>query len=130
MGQVNLAGILSVGTDTSKSVFPAAETTIPLIATTSDYAVSSPAGLMSIVSLSTFVPIQGVGTNGPVTRGLFLYLKTDAEMVLRVTTQTTSAAQVLPINGLVILEFQPDDALTLLEIKGSGRVEYLVAGQI
>jgi len=130
MGQISLAGAVVVGPDGSTVAFPGAETTIPLVATTSDYAVSSP-GLMAVNSPASYVPMAGIGDDGPVTAGRFIYVRTESALLLRLTTtnETTDTVAVLPVDGLLILEFSADSPLTFLEVKGVSRIEYLVAGQ-
>jgi hypothetical protein len=126
MGQISLSGVVVVGPDGSTVAFPGAETTIPLVAATSDYAVSSP-GLMNANSPDDYVPMAGVGVDGPVTAGQFLYVRTESAVRLRLTT--AAGVAVVPVSGLLILEFAGDASLTSLEVEGVSRVEYLVAGQ-
>lgn len=127
MGTVSLSGVVVLGPDGSSAyAFPNAETTIPLIAATSDYAVSTD-GLHIVASADDYVDAPGVGTTGPVTQGRFLYARSDAPLLLRLTTAAGTA--IVQIEGLLILEFAADSPLTKLEVKGIARLSYLVAGQ-
>jgi hypothetical protein len=127
MGTVSLSGVVVVGPDGSSAyAFPSAETTIPLIAATSDYAVSID-GLQVVASPTDYADAPGVGTGGTVTQGRFIYARSDAPLLVRLTT--TAGVAIVPIEGLLILEFTADAPLTKLEVKGTGRLSYLVAGQ-
>jgi hypothetical protein len=127
MGQISLSGVIVLGPSGSSVAFPGAETTIPLVATNNDYAVSSPAGLMNVNSASAYVAMPGVGAAGPVTAGRLLYVRTDGPLSIRMTAGSTTA--VVMVDGLLVTEFAEAAPLTLLEVEGVGRVEYLVAGQ-
>lgn len=127
MGSISLAGVVVAGPDGAATGFPGSEITAPLMLTTTDYLVSNHAGPMKIDSDETYVPIAGVGSDGSVTHGLFLYLRTDASIDVRITT--TLGVSAIPVSGLVVLEFSSAAPMTALEVRGVGRVEYLVAGQ-
>lgn len=131
MGQVALAGVVVIGPELNSGSFPAAETTIALISKTSDYVVSSPAGLMKVASDSAYVPMPGVGTNGPVTKGKFLYVRSSDPVTLRMTNVSGSSTTtcVTKLDGLLVQEFPDGSELVLLEVEGTATVEYLVAGQ-
>jgi hypothetical protein len=126
MGQVSLAGVLVVGPSGSSVAFPGSETTIPLVATTTDYAVASP-GLANVASSDAYVDLVGVGATGPVTAGRLLYVRTEGSVLLRLTT--TAGVAVVPVAGLCLMEFPEGTPLTKLEVIGTSRIEYLVAGQ-
>jgi hypothetical protein len=129
VGAINLAGALIVGPDTSNTGFPGNETSIPLIASNNDYAVSD-TGLMNVASDDDYIPVPGVSEDGPVTNARLLYVRTNGALLIRITTPTAAdTPQVLPVNGLLLMEFPEADPLQLLEVKGTARLEYLVAGQ-
>lgn len=131
MGHVALSGVVVVGPDLKAGTFPSAETTVALVSKTTDYVVSSPAGLIAVASPSAYVPLPGIGTTGPVTKGSFLYVKSNAPISLRLTnvSGSTTVTSVTPLDGMLIQEFPTGSELVLLEVEGTATVEYLVAGQ-
>ena len=130
MGQLALSGVVVVGPALKAGTFPAAEITIALVSKMNDYVISA-SGLMNIASVSSYVPLPVVGTNGPVTKGTFLYVKTNAPISLRMTTVdgVSTAVAVEPLDGLKVHEFPDGSELVLLEAEGTATVEFLVAGQ-
>jgi hypothetical protein len=85
----------------------------------------------TVNSASVYVALDGVGTGETVTQGNFLYLRSTSPLLVRLTTQPTSGGDVVavvPIHGVMILEFPAANYLKLLEVQGVGTVEYLVSG--
>ena len=83
----------------------------------------------TVSSPSAFVALEGAGTT--VTRCDFLYLHSNADVTLRLTTDDGSGGSVvveLPHVGLLIKEFPASKFLKLVEVKGSAQVSYLVTG--
>jgi hypothetical protein len=81
---------------------------------------------------SVYQTLEGVGVGRTVTRGNFLYFKCNTQLSLRLTTDDGvggSVVSVVPVYGLVVLEIDDAKYLKLLEVLGSGLVEYLVSGQ-
>ncbi len=130
MGQLALSGVVVASPDLKSGTFPAAESTIALVSKTIEYVISA-SGLMNVASPSSFVQLPGVGTDGPVTKGLFLYVKTNQPISLRMTTVDGVGTDVgvEPLDGLKIHEFPDGKELVLLEAEGTATVEFLVAGQ-
>lgn len=71
-----------------------------------------------------------VGTGKSVTLALFLYLRTNQSTKVRLTTVGVSGdvVAVVPVNGLMILQFPTGAELKLLEVDSPGTVEYLACG--
>lgn len=66
------------------------------------------------------------------TRGNFLYVKTDSLLVLRLTVGDGAGGTtqvLLPVHGLTLLEFSAGRELQLLEAQGQSKLEYFVSGQ-
>lgn len=83
----------------------------------------------SVNSPTVYVTLDGLGAGETVSQGVFLYLKTNAQMTLRLTTQgTPDLVAEVPIFGTVIWQFPSTNYLKLLEVKGVGTLEYLIAG--
>lgn len=133
MSSLDLSGALTAGPATG-SGFPAASFTVPLAliaGASSSFQVASGVLTQLYASPAAFVALGGVGPTAAVTQGQFLYLKCDAASVLRITTDDGSggtAVVEVPVHGLVLIEFPALRPLELLEIKGTGKVEYLVCG--
>lgn len=135
MGRINVSGVVEGGPENAGSAtFPAATFTSPLALLASagkQFGVATGVLTRTLNSPSAYVTLDGVGPSATVTQGDTLYLKTDGQMQLRLTNDdgaggTTQA--VVPVHGLVVLEFPSTKALELLEAQGSGKIEYLVSG--
>jgi len=126
--ELGLTGALILGPGGVQTTFPGGETTVALALGQDEYVVSTGVMLAKVASPAAYVPLPGVGTDGPVTKGRLLYLRTNAAVLVRLTT--SAGVAVLPIHGLHLLEFPEDQELTLLEAQGASvTVEYLIAGQ-
>lgn len=129
MGEIALTGALVVGPGGVQTTFPGGETVIALALAQVEYLVSTGNMLTKVTSPAAYVGLAGVGADGPVTKGRLLYVRSNALVLLRLTTPDGVA--VVPANGLGVWEFPEDHELTLLEVQSaSATVEYLVAGQI
>lgn len=95
---------------------------------------SAPASTSSsklVNSPSVYVPLDGVGTGESVEQANFLYLRSTAPMSIRLTTKANSGPDVVaivPIQGVMILEFQTTQYLKLIEAEGVGTVEFFASG--
>lgn len=79
-------------------------------------------------SPSTYVALDGVGTNNTVPKGDTLYMRTQVPFKVRLTFADASVITNLPLQGLFILELDPANMLTLLEAEGAGQIEWFVSG--
>lgn len=87
--------------------------------------------LRQVTSSSTFFELDGVGPTESVTQGSFLYMRTNGTMLFRLTTNDPNGSpvvSVIPVSGLMVIEFPSPNYLSLLEAQGSGTVEYFVSG--
>ncbi len=84
-------------------------------------------------ALNVYTSLGSVGANQNVTAPDFLYLKTDAPLKVRLTVVDPNGGSdivsILPIFGMLMLEFEAAGPLKLLEATGTAGVEYLVSGQ-
>lgn len=130
MGQVSISGSLVAGPPSVSGGFPTAQTIVQL---------SLSDGLQKSYDFATGVLQQQITSPGvfkvlstaAVERGTFLYLRSDAPIDLRYTHDDGSGGDVvvlLPSQGLVVLEFQNEKPLKLLEARGSALLEYFVSG--
>lgn len=82
-------------------------------------------------SPSAYVALDGLGSAETVTQGNFLYLRTTSPLNIRLTTKADSGPDVvaiIPLQGVMIIEFPTPNYLLLLEAKGVGLVEYFASG--
>jgi hypothetical protein len=116
---------------TGDSSFPSSSTTIPfgLTGGINGKQAAAQTGAQSrlIASPSAFVELDGVGVNNTVPKGDTHYLRTSVVMSVRLTFLDLSTA-VIPVKGVLLIEYDPANPLTLLEVKGSGQVEWFVSG--
>jgi len=134
VSQLSLTGALVAGPSGGGDVFPASSFMVPLaLAAGSAASFQVATGVLTqlVASPGAFVPLVGVGPTAAATQGTFLYLRTDAEVTLRLTVDDGSGGTdtlELPVSGLALMEFPAARPLELLEIRGTATVEYLVAG--
>ena len=134
MGVLRLSGSLDGGPASSTTEsFPASSFSAPLRfrENTKGFSVATGVLTRKLNSVGAFVPLQGVGATDTVTKGTFLYLKSDAAIEVRLTTDDGSGGSVLavlPPSGFVMIELDPVKFLKLLEAKGLGSLEYFVCG--
>lgn len=85
------------------------------------------------INETDYIELPGVGTDQAVTQGLMLYfLLVSGSVTMKRTTyaQPDDLVAEEPVGGLVILQYPAGAYLKKLEVKGSGVIRYLVAGQL
>lgn len=83
----------------------------------------------NLATTGSYVTLSGVGVGEDVTQGTFLYGRSRAPMLIRVTTAgSPDVVAVVPVQGLFAIEFPVGSYLKLLEAQGSGVLEYFVSG--
>jgi hypothetical protein len=83
------------------------------------------------VNTLVYVVLSGLGSSDSVTQANFLYVRTNAPMLLRLTFEDGASpdiVSVVPINGVYILEVDQNRYLKLLEVLGQGKIEWFVSG--
>lgn len=110
------------------SQFPSGSTTIPFALNPAQkpYVVETGRVLPTVNTANAYQIMQGIGTGGPVTQAHTLYVRVAAPMKIRITQN--GVTNVVLLNGVLLLEFDPSNPMTLLEINGSGQVEYAAWG--
>lgn len=138
MGQVVLAGTFTGGPAQVGVGFPTAIFTANLATTPSPKPFSAATGVLTrrVSQVAPgFVVLSGVGPTDTVVRGDTLYLRSDAQLLLRVSQQDPlnplGPALVREIyqSGLYVVEFPASSPLVLLEAQGSATIEYAITGQ-
>lgn len=95
------------------------------------FAVASGFITLGLNSPSAYVELQGIGGTTGVTHADTLYLFAYQPILIQLTTDDGSGGDVVsvvPVDGLVVLEFQSTKFLKLLEAKGAAQVEYFASG--
>lgn len=135
MGQLSLEGSLVGGpASVTDSSFPASLFQVSLgFADGKNKQFNNASGVLTrtLASPGAFVVLSGVGSTDTVVQGTALYFKCNSDMLLEVTTDDGvggSVVAVLPVRGVVVLEVTDLKFIKGLRCKGSGPVEYLVAG--
>ena len=139
VGQIS--GTLTIGptgTVDPTSSFPIAVDSTPLSLYPSQKPFAVDTGIQhpNVNSTGAYVPLLGVGalTDGAaVSQGTFLYMRTKTPMLVKLTVNNGGVPLVIadiPVNGLLILEFDATKYLTALAVQGSGVVEWFVGGQL
>lgn len=120
--------------------FPAATSSTPFSLNTGaqpkPVGVSTGIKLRSVNSPSAFVALSGVGATDDVTQADTVYMRVQSGgFQFRVTFHNPAGpniVSVLPASGLFV--FEPDAGsgyyVTLLEVQGSGQIEYYASGRI
>lgn len=86
---------------------------------------------LNLASADAYATLPGVGTT--VTKGTFLYLRTTAKMMVRLTINkddNTQEVSVLYVQGVHVLELPSQNYLELLEAQGVGVIEYFASGNL
>jgi hypothetical protein len=139
MGQLAISGTVLGGPVTIGAAygFPQSLFTTQLATTPNPKPFSAASGVLtrrvSTVSPS-FAVLTGVGATDTVQRGDTLYLRSDAQLLLRISqldplNPATTLVRLVYVQGLFIVEFPQSSPLVLLESQGSATIEYLVTGQ-
>lgn len=136
MSQLTISGALIAGPSVSGSdTFPASQFSVPLKTSGSPKLFNVGTGVMvqTLNSPSSLAVLAGVGAQAPVTRGDFLYLRTDSKIDLELTQEDGSSGtlvRVVSVHGLVMLEFPVNFRLTAMRAQGTARLEYVVTGTV
>lgn len=134
MPKVELEGTITIGPGCGASECcpgPGDASTTTGLCLKLDAAASSGVVTRTISSPAAFVTLPALGTGGDVTRAEFLMLVTDSAFTVRLTSDDGAGGDVVetgPVYALLIRRFPSDKFLKLLEVKGSGRISYAVAG--
>lgn len=132
MSTVQISGSFTSSPPTAgEGGFPSGSTSIDLAFVSGSTGKPAPAqtGVQQrvLASPSAYVTLRGVGTSDAVPRADTLVLRTMVAMLVRFTLYDTSTA-IVPVKGLMVVEFDPANALTLVEAKGSGTIEWFASG--
>jgi len=132
MQQVRLSGTFSIAPPTvSESTFPGGVftgqlSTLPAPKQAPVYEAQN----RNLNSANAYVGLSGVGPADSVTKGNTLYIRTSNLIWIRLTFSNLPSDIVseIPVQGMLILEIPDNNALILLEAKGTGYIEYACTG--
>jgi len=132
MGQINLSGSITAGpTSGNGGVFPGASMVVPLGFAQNPKGYQRATGILErSLALGVYTDLGEPGNT--VTQATFLYLRSDAVIDLRLTTDDGvggNVISVVPVHGLAMFEFPSTKYLKTLEALGTGKVEYFLSGQ-
>jgi len=138
MPNATLTGNLYVQPSDASGSFPAGATTIPLALSPSPKSLAVDTGVVkrTVTSSSSPATLSGVGAADTVTQGSFLYLRSNAPMLVTLTQNNPAGGTTVAVlavgsstgGGLLVMEFDPTRYLVGLSAQGSGTIEYLVGG--
>lgn len=135
MGQLSLEGSLTGGPPSvCEGSFPASTFLVNLgFADGKIKQFDAATGVLSrnLNSPSAFLPLSGAGPSDSVTAGNALYFKCNSGMQLQITTDDglgNAVVSVVPVAGVLVLELPDAMFIRGLACKGTGPIEYLVAG--
>jgi len=137
MGQVVLSGQMIAGPPAAGDSFPGSQLNVPLQFISGGqagkgYGVATGVLTRLVQSPLAFVPLQGVGPTDTVTKGDTLYFKCDSPMDLRVTQDDGVGGTTIHlepgVHGVLLKEFSTIKPLVLLEVQGTGKMEYYISG--
>jgi hypothetical protein len=127
MGTVNLEGSLSAGSGSGDCTFPSMAATATLNTSPKSYQNATGTLVRLVASPVAYAVLSGVGVADTVTECDFLYLRTNASVLVRVTQ--SASTKVLTVSGTLIIEPPTATPITLVEVQGSATVEYFASGQ-
>lgn len=131
---LTLSGALTIApsNSTDPSSFPSGSTQIGLGFAGDTKQANVDTGPMrpNLNSPGSFVALAGVGAGGPVTNGTTLKLKCIFPFSIELTTfnGAGNVVAVIPLQGELLLEFDPSHYLVGLRAQGAGMLEYYAAG--
>ena len=133
MGQLKVEGNIIAGPPQSTNTFPAAVFTTPLFTAENPKGFQVGTGVLTrnLNSGLAYVTFPELGGAAAVTKGTFFYMRSDGVVSVRITTDDGlggDVVAVIPLQGLLILEFPPNLFLKKIEVQGSSKLEYLVTG--
>ena len=131
MGQISVSGSIIGGPASASEGFPSAQFITQLKLRQSPMGFGAATGVLTqrLNSPSGFAELVGPGT--VVTRATFLYIRSDTDLLVRLTTDDGAGGDdvvVIPVGGLFLFECSGSKYLKLLEAQGSALIEYLAAG--
>lgn len=139
MGQIVLDGTLTIGPQGSGGdAFPSSVDTVQLASLPNPKMSQAASGTLRrnvAVSQPNWLTLSGVGPTDAVTLADTLYFKTQSPMRLRLTQVDMEnptgppIVSIVEVYGTCFIEFPTSGALTLLEVRGVGTIEYMVSGQ-
>lgn len=134
MGSLNLTGTLSLGDCGGiSSCGDASDTSIDLGfagCSSRSFGPSVHVKKRTVTSPSAFVTLGEVGASATVTQGDFLFLRANAAVEVRLTTDDGAGGTTTTTSktDYLLLTFPAPNYLELLEVKGSAQIEYVVSG--
>lgn len=136
-GQVQISGNITLGQGTAtSSAFPStfAAAQLGLLPNPKSYDVAAGVLTKTVASPLAFVPLGVVGPTSQyqVSECLTFYLRSESPFDLRITQDDGiggSTISTIPVHGTYLQETPELKAITFIEIKGEGLIEYLVAGK-
>lgn len=134
MGQLKVEGNLVAGPVSATDSFPASVFTAPFSTAQSPKGFQVATGVVTrqLNSPSSFLTLPELGTDAAVTKGTFMYARCDGPIDMRVTSDDGNGGDVVavvPLQGLMMVEFPDVKFLKKIEAKGSSKLEYFVCGQ-
>lgn len=134
MGQITLSGAFIGGPPAGGETFPGTTFSAPLALRTNPKGFGAATGVLQrqvSTAVGVYATLSGVGATDTVTKGNTLYLKSNGNLLLRLTTDDGlggSVVAVNPVSGFVFVEFDETKYLKLLEVSGNALIEYFVCG--
>lgn len=130
MGTISLEGSLqgynAAGGTTAAAMF---STPLALLNGKKSFGIAS--GVLTRRVPAAYEALSAIGVNRDVPKADTLYLKSDSAILVRLTRDDGAGGSVItvePVHGLLILETPADRRITLVEVQGSGVVEYFASG--
>lgn len=137
-GQVTVAGAtLAAGPAmVTDNPFPSGTTSIPFALNPDPKPYNADSGRMTatINSSAAYVPLGGLGSSGgEASQAHTVYFRCQTPMLLRETYQNPAGGTLQAlhqVSGLFVKEYPANALLTLLEVQGSGQVEWYFAANV
>lgn len=132
---VELEATIEAGPPTvSSGTFPRSSTSIPFGFKGPKPPAPRQTGSMTteVSSAGAFVALEGVGTGKTVTKATVVFLQTALPMQVRLTFKDPGGGadivSIVPIDGPLVLQLDPNGYCKLVEIKGLGTVNWYASG--
>lgn len=131
MGQTRFNATLVAGpTASAECVFPGMTATLPIDLTPNPKSWQVATGVLTrrvSVVAPAWLELDGIGSGHTVSEAHFIYIRSDAPILVRTTQGIVAASHT--VQGIFLIEAPESAPIVLLEVQGSGTIEYFAQGQ-
>lgn len=130
------ATLISGPSDVCEGSFPSGNTSIPVSLSGGSCGkainVETGAMLANVQSPSSFQALPGIGSAGPVTQAVTLYINSPTQVLVQLTMANPAGGSdivsVVPLQGIALWEFPSNGYVKSVGVQGASTVQYYASG--